>query len=557
MQWISDVILKDSTAHTVLLLCLAIFPGIWIGNRNVFGIRIGIAGVLFSGLAVGAIGLPLDSHILHFIREFGLILFVFSIGLQVGPGFFANFKNQGVLLNAYAAAIVFLGLAVAIVEKSVLKIPVEALVGILSGAVTNTPGLGAAQQALKDAPGLGDAAAAISGTGYAVAYPFGIVGIIITMLLVRWFFRVKIADEAESFKAETLGTQDSLQTFTVEVKNPLLWGKTIHDLSKLLDHGFVISRLCRNGDIQVPEEALQLAEGDLLHVVCNKRNLDKVTGLVGAKSDQDLRKSPSEISVWKILVSKSSNGQSLHQGRFQERLGVRITRVLRSGMEILPTPALELHVGDHVTAVGTPRNLQAFSAELGDSRASLHHPNLLPIFLGILAGVLLGSMPIAIPGLPSPVKLGMAGGPLIIALLMGFKRTIGSVSFFLPPTASLFMREFGILLFLAAVGLGSGESFLASILEGSGLYWMSAGIAITLLPLLLVGIVARLRGLNYLTLSGLLAGAMTDPPALGYATSLSASPAQSTAYASVYPLTMFLRIMTAQVFVMLCLPTPA
>lgn len=551
MQWLIDVILKDSTAHSVILLCLAIFPGIWLGKRNLGGIKLGIAGVLFSGLAIGALNLPLNGHVLHFVREFGLILFVFAIGLQVGPGFFANFRNQGLSLNGYAAAIVLIGVAVAWIEKKILHIPVEAMVGVLSGSVTNTPGLGAAQQALKDAPGLGDAAASLAGTGYAVAYPFGIFGIILTMLLVRWIFKVRLSDEADQFEKDRLGGKDSLQAFTVEVKNPLVIGKSLLEIKDLLDHEVVISRMGRAGQVNIPSEDQLLGEGDLLHVVCSQRVLTRVTSLVGTQSSQDLRKAPSDIAVWQILVSTSRRGKNLAQERFQERLGIRITRVMRVGTELVPTPGLELHVGDQITAVGNIDSLKLFSQELGDSKASLHHPNLLPVFLGILLGILLGAIPIAIPGLPAPVKLGMAGGPLIVALLMGFKGSIGRVSFYLPPTAGIFMREFGILLFLAAVGLGSGNSFVDAIRSGSGWVWMASGVAITLLPLLCVGLWARWRKINYLTISGLLAGSMTDPPALDYANSLSSSQAQSTAYATVYPLTMFLRIMTAQVFVML------
>lgn len=553
MQWLVDLITKDSTAHTVLILGLAVFPGIWLGTISLKGVKIGIAGVLFSGLIIGTFGLPLDTHVLHFIREFGLILFVFSIGLQVGPGFFANFKDSGFTFNLYALAVVMLGVGVAVIEKFWFGIPVDAMVGILSGAVTNTPGLGAAQQALKDIPDLVSTASSHSGTGYAVAYPFGIMGIIITMLLVRYFFKVKITEEAERFKLDLKGSQEQLKTYTVEVRNPMIVGKTIGELATHLQDGVVVSRHFREGLAQVAHDSGTIEEGDLLHIVCTKQGLEKALTLIGSVSSTDLRKTPSDIVVWKVLVSRLLGGLSLRQLRFKERHGVIITRVLRAGTEILPTPELNLQIGDQITVVGAQEKLKVFSKELGDSKASLLHPNILPIFLGIVLGILLGSVPIMIPGLPSPVKLGMAGGPLVIALLMGFKRSIGPLHFHLPESVGMFMREFGILLFLAAVGLSSGENFLKSLMEGTGFQWMFAGVAITLIPLLVVGFVARSRGMNFLSLSGLLAGSMTDPPALGYANSLSSSQAQSTAYASVYPFTMFLRIMSAQIFVMICI----
>lgn len=551
MQWFLDLWIKESLAQTLVMLCVAVFPGIWLGNRSVAGIKIGIAGVLFSGLGVGAFGFPLDTHVLHFVREFGLILFVFAIGLQVGPGFFSNFRNQGMALNAYALAIVCLGVGVAVVELKILKIPVEVMVGVLSGAVTNTPGLGAAQQALKDVPTLGEAASALSGTGYAVAYPFGILGIIITMLLVRWFFRVRIESEAELFD-ENRQQSHGVQTFTVQLRNPLLQGKSLETVLKLINTSVVVSRLSREGVIRIPEDSVELQLEDLLHVVCAKSDLEKVTSVVGLPVEQDLRTQSSDIAVKHVLVSNSiCVGQRLTQMRFPERLGVRMTRIVRGDQEFVPDPFLELNMGDRLTVVGHPDSLKACAQELGDAHQVLEHPNLLPIFLGILCGVLLGSIPIAIPGLPAPVKLGMAGGPLVVALLMGYKRRIGSLSFHISGGASLFMKELGILLFLAAVGLTSGSHLLYALQSGEGWYWMGAGVAITLLPLLIVGFVARLRGLNYLTLSGLLAGSMTDPPALGYANSLSTSNAQAVAYATVYPFTMFLRVMTAQVFVML------
>lgn len=551
MSSIIELFTKPSVAHSIILLCLAVFPGLWLGNRSLFGIRLGIAGVLFSGLAVGALTVPMENLVLYFIREWGLILFVFAVGLQVGPGFFANFRNQGMALNRYAVAIVLLGFAMANLLHFALGIPLEAMVGILSGAVTNTPGLGAAQQALNNVPHLGGAAASIAGTGYAVAYPFGIFGILLTMILVRRFFRIRVEDEARKKQAEK--AQDDLQAFTVRLRNPLLAGKSLSHVLDLLGGKIVISRLGRNGEVRVPrdEELLQL--DDQLHVVCHPAALAKVTTLLGTPSDQDLRVATSGIEVRRILVSSTQYlDQNLAHLRFTERRNVRITRIRRNSIDFVPDGNTYLQLGDQITAVGLCNDLQEIAEDLGDSQASLDHPNLLPIFLGIMAGVVLGSIPLNFPGLPAPVKLGLAGGPLLIALLMGFTRRLGPLHFHFPATAAHFMKEFGIILFLAAVGMGSGESFWQALRSGEGWIWMGCGALVTLVPLVIVGFWARWKGgLDYLSLCGLLAGAMTDPPALGYANSLHPGATQSIAYASVYPLTMFLRVLTAQVFVIL------
>lgn len=553
MNWFWDLLYKESVAHTVIMLCMAVFPGLWIGKISFGGIKLGIAGVLFSGLLVGALGFPLDSHVIHFVREWGLILFVFAVGLQVGPGFFANFRDRGLIWNAYAGSIVLLGILVAWIELRLFGLPVEAIVGIMSGAVTNTPGLGAAQQALKEVPLLGEQAVVASGTGYAVAYPFGIFGIIITMLLIRWFFRVRIDDEALRQQSESKQTDGELRTFTVQLRNPLMVGKSLSEALALAGSHIAVSRLGRSGKIVVPSDNTILEADDLLHVVCPQDELEKVTAILGNPSDQDLRWGRTEVTARRILVSSvASITQTVAQLRFSERHSVRLTRVRRSGIDFVPDGKTLLHKGDEITAVGQPDGLRKLAKELGDSQGALEHPDLLSIFLGILAGVVLGSLPIALPGLPAPVKLGLAGGPLLVALLMGYKRSLGPLHFHLPPTATVFMKELGILLFLAAVGLGSGPNFVKALSDGSGWHWMGCGVAITLIPILLVGFVARWKGkLNYLSLCGLLAGSMTDPPALGYANALHSGPAQSLAYASVYPFTMFLRVLGAQVFVIL------
>jgi len=552
MNWLSDLIFKPGVAHMLFMLTLAIFPGIILGNRNFFGIKIGIAGVLFSGLTIGALGLPLEAPLLHFFREFGLILFVFAVGLQVGPGFLSSFKAQGVKLNTLATAIILGGFAVAFVIQKITGVKPEIMAGLMSGAVTNTPGLGAAQQTIQDLGNFPPDALALSGSAYAVAYPYGIFGIILGMILIRLLFKISIDKEIQNYTHAQGDQKATPQTYSIEVTNSLLWGKPLGKLQELVPVPMVISRLLRNQEVLFPKNLDLIEKGDILQIVCPQADLEKITSLIGHTSETDVRHQPGPLAVRKILVSNPKMSQakifSLAQSSVYD---VRITRVGRAGIEFIPDLNTNLNLGDVLTVVGPAEQLEPFAVSMGDSRKQLEHPNFLPIFIGIFLGVILGSIPLALPGLPAPVKLGMAGGPLLVALAMGMKSGIGKFSFYIPPTGLHFMREMGILLFLASVGLLSGPTFIEAFKSGQGPYWMLLGMFITSIPLMIVALYAKIKGMNYLTLTGLMSGSMTDPPALGYANSLAPCQAQSIAYATVYPLTIFLRVLLAQIFIMI------
>ncbi len=554
MDWFIQLFTGHSAAHTVMVLSLVIALGVALGHVKVSGVSLGIAGVLFSGLLFGHFHLTVNDEILEFAREFGLILFVYTIGMQVGPGFFASFRRQGLKLNALAAAIVLIGVFIAVLLHYVFDLPVPVLVGLLSGAVTNTPGLGAAQQALRerlaDSPDL-----ALPGMAYAVAYPFGILGIILAMLAIRRLFRIKTDQEALAFEQEHGGQEKAPNNFNLQVTNAKLNGVEVRRLAGLVHADFVISRLMRQENVLIPSADTALRVGDVLHLVCTPENADKLALIVGDISPVDVRAAPSAFTVRNILITQNSTvGKSIRELDLMHRYGVAITRINRSGTELLAKAGLVLQFGDRVTVVGEDSALKKVSVELGDSLKQLNHPNILPVFIGIILGVLLGSIPFSVPGAPAPVKLGLAGGPLLVSILLSRYGRVGPVVWYLPLSANLALREIGITLFLACVGLKSGGRFVETLVAGDGLYWMGLGALITAAPLLIVGLVARaVYKLNYLALCGLLAGSMTDPPALGFANQLAASDAPAITYSSVYALTMFLRILTAQALVLLLL----
>ncbi len=554
MDWLIQLFTGHSAAHTVIILSLVIALGVALGHVKVFGISLGIAGVLFSGLLFGHFHLTVNEEILEFAREFGLILFVYTIGMQVGPGFFASFRKQGLKLNALAASIVLTGVAVAVALHFIFDLPVPVLVGLLSGAVTNTPGLGAAQQALRerlaDSPDL-----ALPGMAYAVAYPFGILGIILTMIAIRRFFRIKTEQEAIAFEQEHGQKGQTPRNFNLQVTNGKLNGIEVRRLAGLVQAEFVISRLMRGDQVIIPAADTTLQVGDVLHLVCTQENAEKLALVVGDLSSLDVRAVPSAFTARNILITQNSAvGKTIAELDLMHRYGVAITRINRAGTELLAKAGLELHFGDRVTVVGEEASLKKVSVELGDSLKQLNHPNILPVFIGIILGVILGSIPFHVPGVPAPVKLGLAGGPLLVSILLSRYGRVGPVVWYLPMSANLVLREVGITLFLACVGLKSGGRFVETLVAGDGLFWMGLGALITAIPILLVGVIARsVYNLNYLSLCGLLAGSMTDPPALGFANQLASSDAPAITYSSVYALTMFLRILTAQALVLLLL----
>ncbi|MCO5045336.1 MAG: putative transporter [Kiritimatiellae bacterium] len=554
MDWLLQLFTGHSVAHTVIILSLVIALGVAIGHIKVFGISLGIAGVLFSGLLFGHFQLTINEEILEFCREFGLVLFVYTIGMQVGPGFFSSFRKQGLRLNMLAASIVLGGVIVALVIHLLLKVPVPVVVGLLSGAVTNTPGLGAAQQALSERLG-NSPDLALPGMAYAVAYPFGILGIILTMIAVRHVFRINPEQEAEAYDRSQGSNGQLPQNYNIEISNARLAGIQVRTLAATLQAEFVISRLLRGDKVEIPDAETRLQLGDVLHVVCTAENAEKLSLIVGDVSKVDVRAVPSVLTARNILITqRDAVGKKIRELDLVRRYGVAITRVNRAGTELVANAGLELQFGDRVTVVGGESSLKKVSVELGDSIKKLNHPNILPVFIGIILGVILGSIPFKVAGVPAPVKLGLAGGPLLVSILLSRYGRIGPVVWYLPLSANLVLREVGITLFLACVGLKSGGRFVETLVSGDGLYWMGLAALITAVPLAIVALVARyVYKLNYLSLCGLLAGSMTDPPALGFANQIAASDAPAITYASVYALTMFLRILTAQALVLILL----
>lgn len=560
MNWLIELINGHSVAHAVITLSAVITLGVALGHVKIRGIGLGIAGVLFIGLLFGHFHLTIDDEILDFTREFGLILFVYTIGMQVGPGFFASFRKQGVTLNLLAAAIVFLGVGVALAIHYFAGLPVAVIAGLLAGAVTNTPSLGAAQQAITERLGDNPELTQIPGMGYAVAYPFGIIGIILAMLLIRVLFRVNVKTEGDAFDKNDEAGSTTPINFDLTLTNPRLAGQSIPALALIIKDQFVVSRLLRERTVIVPTSETVLALGDVLHVVCTEETAKELAIVVGDISKVDVRTVPSSLTAQNILITQNDAvGKSIRELNLMQRHGVAITRVHRAGIELVASAGMELCFGDRITVVGSETAVKQVSAELGNSLKQLNYPNVLPVFIGNIIGILLGSIPIPLPGVPAPVKLGLAGGPLLVAIFLSRFSRIGPVVWYLPQSANLMLREVGIALFLTCVGLKSGGKFAETLLHGDGVTWMLLASLITIIPLLIVGIVGRVvYKLNYLSLCGLLAGSMTDPPALSFANSMaSACPegsrgadAPSVTYATIYPLVMFLRILTAQGLVM-------
>jgi len=551
MEWFRELLFSESVAHTILIYCVVIAAGVFLGKIKIFGISLGIAFVLFAGIAVSHFGFRANTHVIEFIRDFGLILFVFSIGLQVGPGFFSSFRKGGITLNLLAMMVVVLGACTAVALHFITGTSMPMMVGIMSGAVTNTPGLGAAQQALiqvSNGPGVPQI-----GLGYAVAYPFGVLGIILTMLIIRKSLSIKVKDELARYDSDMHPADTMPERISLQVKNPEYFGKSIGEISRSLGVGIVVSRVYHNGTLEAAASETIIHENDILLVVTRKGNVQAITEKIGSLSNMDIAEKSGSLVSRRVLVSnKDVFGKKLRSLRLRTRYNINITRVYRSGIELVASPDLRLQMGDKLTVVGDEGSLAKVTEELGNSIKRLDEPNIIPIFLGILVGVILGSIPISIPGVVHPLKLGLAGGPLIVAILLsryGYKLHLVSYT---TPSANLMLRETGIVLFLASVGIASGEKFVPALASGDGFRWMGYGVIITLLPLLLTGFIARLAlKRNYLEVCGLLAGSMTDPPALAFANGIAQNEAPAIAYATVYPLVMFLRIFVAQLLILL------
>lgn len=554
MEWINDLLWRETVAHTILIYSFVIAAGVFLGKIKLFGISLGITFVLFVGIVMGHFGLSTNHEVIDFIRDFGLILFVFSIGLQVGPGFFSSFKKGGLSLNLLALTIVLLGGITTLAVHLFSGLPLPVLVGIMSGAVTNTPGLGAAQQALiQVSEKIGEAGIPDIGMGYAVAYPFGVTGIILTMVLIRKILKINTTKELALFDQDQNPTESLPEKVSILVTNPNFSGKTIFEITREVSHEIVISRVFHKGELLSGTSETVVYEGDIILVVTQRGFVPLITGEIGILSQMDITAGKGSLISRRVLVTnRDVVGKTLGSLRLRSRYNINITRVHRSGIELVASPQLNLQMGDKLTVVGDEKSLENVTGELGNSVKRLNEPNLIPIFIGIFLGVILGSIPVSFPGMVHPVKLGLAGGPLIVAILLSrYGHTFSLVSY-TTLSANLMLREIGIVLFLASVGIKSGENFIPILTSGDGFIWMGYGALITLLPLIMVGFFSRVfLNKNYFEICGLLSGSMTDPPALAYANSISQSEAPAVAYATVYPLVMFLRIFVAQLLILL------
>ena len=552
LLWGNESLWGGGVAHSILILSLVITGGIMLGKIKIAGISLGVTGILFIGIAFGHFGLNVNEHLLHFLKEFGLILFVYSIGLQVGPGFFASFRKGGITLNKLAAIIVLSGVAVTLVLYYETGLPITTMVGIMSGAVTNTPGLGAAQQAFSDIH-LGADADDIA-TGYAVAYPLGVIGAILTILTLRYLLRINTQkEEKEASEGADAHQNPTTVRATLEVVNQGLEGKTIADLHRLATREFVVSRICHvNGQPELVNAQTTLYCGDKILVITTQNDIEAIIALIGNIVEMNWHDISKDMISRKILITKPElNGKRLSELQIRTSCGVTITRVNRAGIDLVAAGNLSLQLGDRVTVVGPELSVMQAEQRFGNSLKRLNHPNLIAIFTGIALGVLLGSLSFHIPGIPQPVKLGLAGGPLIVAILIGRYGPYYKMVTYTTMSANLMLRETGISLFLAGVGLGAGENFVPTLLNG-GYIWILYGFAITVIPLLVAGIIGKkLYKINYYTLIGVLAGSSTNPPALAFSSELTGTDAPSVGYATVYPLTMFLRVLAAQLLILL------
>lgn len=543
-------------AITISLLALVAVIGLWIGHWKIKGVGLGIGGVLFGGIIVAHFtnqyGVKLDSHTLHFIQEFGLILFVYTIGIQVGPGFFASLRKSGLKLNGLAILIVILGSLSVVLLTKAIDVPLDIALGIYSGAVTNTPSLGAGQQILTEL-GLTQATSTM-GMAYAMAYPFGICGILLSMWLIRLFFKIKIDEEANRFNKESGQDKESLHTISVKVTNHNLDGLTLVEIPGFEDQDVVCSRLKRDENVIVPKADTEIHIDDVLHLVGDDHALKKMRLVIGDEVDMPVLATSGEIRAERVVVTNEKVlGKKIKALNVHQKYGVVISRLNRAGVELVPSGNTTLQFGDVLHMVGRTDVLNQAISVIGNAQQKLLQVQMLPVFIGIGLGVLLGSIPFYIPGFPVALKLGLAGGPLVVALILARIGSIGKLYWFMPPSANLALREIGIVLFLAVVGLKSGGNFVDTLVSGSGLEWMGYGIFITFVPLIVVGIIARLYAkLNYLSICGLLAGSMTDPPALAFANEMKEdNGAASLSYATVYPLVMFLRIISPQLLAVL------
>lgn len=557
MDWLINLFTTtDSVAHIVLLYAVVIAIGVYLGKIKVGGISIGVTFVSFAGIAAGHIGFTAPANILSFLQEFGLILFVFMIGLQVGPGFFESFRKGGITLNLLSTVMVLLNVGVMFACYYIFfdtsdpkNLPM--MVGTLYGAVTNTPGLGAANETLYSIFSKGEVPQIAS--GYACAYPLGVLGIIGATIAIKYIFGIKLDKEEEELTKEE-EENDSVKPhfMDIEVTNSYLEGKTLAQVHNFLNRDFVCSRILHEGHVSIPNGSTVFHIGDKLFVVCAENDAEAIIAFIGPVINIDWKKQDEPMVSKRILVTRSAiNGKTLGQMHFSSAYGVNVTRVTRQGMDLFASPSLSLQVGDRIMVVGPEDAVNRVAAVMGNSIKRLDAPNIATIFVGIFIGILFGSIPIALPGIPVPIKLGIAGGPLIIAILIGRYGYKVHLVTYTTTSANMMLREIGLMMFLASVGIKAGDGFLETVIQGDGLKYVYTGFFITIIPIFIIGIIARKKyKFNYFTIMGMIAGTYTDPPALAYANSICSKEAPAVGYSTVYPLSMFLRIFTAQIIVL-------
>ena len=552
MNWLPPLILSDSAAHTVLAYALVIVLGVSLGKIKICGVSLGVASVLFAGIVCGHFGLFVNEQLLSFIRDFGLILFVFAVGLQVGPSFFSSFKKDGMQMNITAVFVVLLDVAVVIILYLVLsdKISMAMMVGILAGATTNTPSLGVAQEAL-----LHLSIQEPIALGYAVAYPLGIVGAIMALISLRIILRINI--ENENIEIENSHkSKEQLELYSVLLTNSAIANRSLEDIKKTVGRNFIISRIKRGEEYSVPLHDTILFSNDVLRIFSAPAEKEAITMFIGKEVEEDWGASDNKFVSRRIVITQNKiNGKTLSSLRLRSSFDVNVTRVNRSGIDLLATPNLVLQIGDSVTAVGEISAIRKVENLLGNTLRKLNEPHIFTIFIGILFGVLLGSIPVSFPGMLMPVKLGLTGGPLIVAILIGRFGYKLKLAIYTTQSANLMLREIGICLFLASVGIGAGDKFIETVISGNGLLWLFCGFLITLVPLVIVGFFARkLAKFNFLTLMGVLAGSRTSMPVLTYSNTFATDDTPAVGYSTVYPLTTFLRILSAQVLILVFCP---
>lgn len=560
MEWMIDLLSpgNESLAAAVMLYSFVIFAGIYLGKIKVLGVSLGVTLVLFVGILMGHFGYSLQPDILHFLRDFGLILFIFSIGMQVGPGFFSSFKEGGVRMNMLAVGGVLMSAVIAVAiyfiqggANGITSLP--EMVGIMSGAVTNTPGLGAAQQTvLQINSAAGDISQQMS-MGYAAAYPLGVVGIIMSLILIKKIFRIDVQKEIDEVEEEKNDSQLAPHVVTYKVTNELMAGLDIAKIHTIINANFVISRIEKpDGTIRIPKSEDLLEMGDLVLIVCSIQDEEVFNRFIGPKVEKKWEMVQGPVVSKKILVTKTEyNGVKLGSLRLRMGYKLNVTRVNRAGVDLLATANLRLQIGDRLTVVGKPEDIERLGNKLGNSLKRLNEPNLFTMFIGIFLGIIVGSIPFYLPGMSVPMKLGLAGGPLIVAILISAYGTKFHLVTYTNSSANMLLREIGICLFLASVGIAAGKDFAATVFNIRGAMWVGYGLIITMIPLLVVGIIARWKyKMNYLTIIGMLSGNYTDPPALAYANKVANNDAPAVAYSTVYPLTMFMRVIVAQLLIL-------